>query len=154
MASFRPRYPSQGLLGCALALAIIGIGLPSKAASDGGESAQDLRLDLMVQEWNAAAEAYRRDHGRWPGLQPGPMLERPASVEQLREDLLSRKRPAPPYLAEWPVHPLTGSTNVRVLDGNSTLSDNALIPGWIWRPDLGQIRSDPRVLQPPANRSW
>lgn len=130
----------------ALAGLIASAGVPSRHPAEIAPATLALRLQLA--ECNAAAEAFRRDHGRWPGFEPGPALEPAASVEQLRRDLTGPRQPRPPYLSSWPTHPSTGSGHVRQLQGGPTVLEEGTLPAWTWRPSTGRIDSDPLTGQP------
>lgn len=143
MPSPRFRTGPRGWVGVAVAAAIVGAGVPTQRSTD----AQELVLRLRLAECNAATEAYRRDHGQWPGHAPGPALEPPASVELLLGDLTQPKRARSPYLGSWPIHPVTGSRHIRRLDDGPTVLEEGVRPAWTWRPSTGQIASDPMTRQ-------
>ncbi len=146
MPSTRFCTSARGWIGVALASLIASAGVPTRHPANAEPAALVLRLQLA--ECNAAAEAFRRDHGHWPGLEPGPALEPSASVAQLRQDLTGPRSTRPPYLSSWPKHPATGSSHVRQLQGGPTVLEEGTLPAWTWRPSTGQIASDPLTGQP------
>lgn len=141
MPSPRIRTGARGWVGVALATTILGSGVPARRSQDAGE----LVLRLRLAECNSATEAYRRDHGRWPGHEPGPGLEPAARVELLVRDLTLPNPARTPYLGSWPAHPETGSSHIRRLENGPAKLDADTLPAWTWRPSTGQIASDPLI---------
>lgn len=145
MASNPIRIRTRCLLGISLALGVAAVGVPERAHRPSAKALVLGQLELQAQELQAAAEAFRRDHGHWPGFEDGPSLEPRASVQLLRRDLLES---SPHYLSSWPVHPLTNSDHIRRTDRPLEPRQQGTKPAWTWNPDAGLLQADPSTLPP------
>lgn len=145
MASNPIRIRTRCLLGITLALGVASLGVPQRAHRPSAKHALMGQLELNAQELQLAAEAFRRDHGHWPGFEDGPALEPRASIQLLRRDLLER---SPRYISSWPPHPITGSVHIRRMDRPMEASQPSRLPAWTWNPSSGLLQPDPRALPP------
>ncbi|MFT7678881.1 MAG: hypothetical protein ACI8QC_002879 [Planctomycetota bacterium] len=145
MASNPIRIRTRCLLGVALSLGVVSMGVPERAGRPSVKRAVLGQLELQTQELQGAAEAFRRDHGHWPGFEDGPALEPRASVQLLRRDLLER---SPHYLSNWPLHALTGSDHIRRTDRPADTILQATRPAWLWTPSSGLLQPAPSALPP------
>lgn len=136
---------------------VIVMGVPQREVTPEEAAARQARREVatLVEEFRAALDEYRCDHGLWPGFAPYGLEEYGhASESQLARQLTMASDetgtvvpvgevdyPYGPYLIEVPVNPINGLDSIRILARGERMPVEADgQTGWIFDSATGELR--------------
>lgn len=136
---------------------VIVMGVPQREVTPEEAAARQAHRELstLVQEFRAALEEYRRDHGLWPGFAPYGLEEygHPTEAQMVRQltmasdetgtvvPLVEVDYPYGPYVIDIPVNPINQLDSIRILARGERMPTEADgETGWIFDSATGELR--------------